>query len=103
MARGIQRADESVGVADEWEEGEAYVPLLGAEKIGGDDGLPPAYILSPEESHWQYDLAVRKYMGMSAEEFLRRWDAGEWHELYDDGEHWWIGVLVDGCTLAPEE
>jgi hypothetical protein len=67
-------------------------------KIGGDDGMPPAYVVTPEEWDRQYEAAVRKYMNMSAEEFLRRWDAGEWHELYDKPGYWHIGYLVD---LAP--
>ena len=62
----------------ELEDGETY-EIEYEDKIGGDDGLPPAYIITPREAQKQYDEAVRKYMGMSADEFLRRWDAGEWH------------------------
>ena len=103
MARAIPKVDESGAVDEAWDEEPPYVPLLGAETIGGDDGFPPAYILSPAESQRQYDEAVRKYMGMGSEEFLRRWDAGEWHELYDDGEHWWIGSLIGMRPFAHEE
>lgn len=69
-----------------------------------EDGLtPPAYILTPEEGRQMYDEAVRRYMGMSGEEFLRRWDAGEFHELYDDSDHWYVGYLVDIRSFAEQE
>lgn len=103
MARAIPKAEAETDLDQAWDDEPPYVPLLGAEKIGGDDGFPPAYILSPAESRRQYDEAVHKYMGMGAEEFLRRWDAGEWHELYDDGDHWYIGSLIASRALAHEE
>ena len=71
--------------------------------LPAEDGLPPAYIVTPEAGRRMYDEAVRKYMGMSGEEFLRRWDAGEFHELYDDSEHWYVGYLVDIRSLAEQE
>ena len=103
MARAIPKSDRAFDPSSAIEDEPPYVPLLGAEQVGGDDGFPPAYILSPAESQRQYDEAVQKYMGMGSEEFLRRWDAGEWHELYDDGEHWWIGYLIGIRSLAHEE
>jgi hypothetical protein len=36
--------------------------------------------LSPEESHRLFDEAARYYLGISGEEFVRAWEAGE----YDD-------------------
>ncbi len=95
VARAIPNADAEIDAGPGWDDDPPDVPLLGAERIGGDDGFPPAYILSPVKSRRQYNEAVRKYMGMSTEEFVCRWDAGEWHELYDDREHWWVGSLVD--------
>lgn len=64
-------------------------------KIDGDDQSPAAYAITPAQARRWYDDAVRTYMGMSSEEFLRRWDAGEWHELYDDMEYWYIAHLVE--------
>lgn len=72
-------------------------------KVGGDDGSPPAYIITARQGRQWYDEAVRKYMDMSGEEFLRRWDAGEWHELYDKPGHFHIGYLVDSRSLAEQE
>lgn len=40
-------------------------------------------ILSPEESREVFDYQARKLVNMSGEEFLRRWDAGEFRELFD--------------------
>lgn len=34
--------------------------------------------LSPEESHKFFDDMVRLHLGMSGEEFLRKYDAGYW-------------------------
>ncbi len=31
----------------------------------------------------EFDSVARYYMGISGEEFLRRWDAGEWREGWD--------------------
>jgi len=36
--------------------------------------------LSPEESRELFDQAARYYLGISGEEFIRAWEAGE----YDD-------------------
>ena len=71
-------------------------------KIDG-DGLPPSYIITPRQGRMWYDAAVRKYMGISGEEFLRRWDAGEWHDLYDKPGYWYIGYLVHSRSLAEPE
>lgn len=65
--------------------------------------LPEGGILTPEEGRRQYDQAVRVSMGISGEEFLRRWDAGEWRELYDDPEHSHIGFLVDLRPFAEQD
>ena len=52
------------------------------------------YLITPAQALREYDAMARKYLGMSGDEFLRRWDAGGFHELHDDSEHWWIGDLV---------
>ncbi len=51
------------------------------------DDLPPAYVVTPEEGRRMYDDAVRKYMGISGEEFLRRLDSGEYDSIADDPDH----------------
>lgn len=40
--------------------------------------------LTDDEGKHLFDEAVRREMGISGEEFLRRWDAGEWR---DDPDH----------------
>jgi len=41
--------------------------------IEADDG----YEMTPEEAHAFFDERARAYLGMSGEEFMRVWDAGE--------------------------
>jgi hypothetical protein len=45
--------------------------------------LPPFRDLSPEESAEEFDHQARRRLGMSGEEFLRRWDAGEFPNTED--------------------
>lgn len=33
-------------------------------------------VMTPEEAREAFDRAARRYLNMSGEEFLRRWDAG---------------------------
>jgi hypothetical protein len=42
---------------------------------------------SQEELRLLFDAEARRVMGMSGEEFLRRYDAGEFDRIHDDGEH----------------
>jgi hypothetical protein len=45
------------------------------------------YEVSPEEWCAMYDDAVRKWMGISAEEFIERWNAGEYDDIADKAGH----------------
>lgn len=40
-------------------------------------------ILTPEEAYELFDRKVRRLIHMSGEEFMRRWDAGEFAEIAD--------------------
>lgn len=40
--------------------------------------------LSDEEARADFDAQARLWLGISGEEFLRRWDAGEYRGLEDD-------------------
>ena len=40
-----------------------------------------------EEGREIFDYQARKLMGMSGDEFLRRWDAGEYAEIADTAGH----------------
>lgn len=43
--------------------------------------------LSHEDSHALFDEQAPKLVGISGEEFLRRWDAGEYDGMADDPSH----------------
>lgn len=40
--------------------------------------LPTIVTLTEQEAQEMFDRACQRRLGMSGEEFLRRWDAGEW-------------------------
>lgn len=42
-----------------------------------DDGLPPVEWLSAEEARALFDERAREVVDMSGDEFVRRWEAGE--------------------------
>lgn len=46
-----------------------------------------ARILSPEEGRAFFDETCRAYLNMSGEEFLRRWDSGEYEDVEDIPEN----------------
>lgn len=39
--------------------------------------------VSPEEGRRMFDAAVRRRMGISGDEFIRRWDSGEFKAIAD--------------------
>lgn len=49
--------------------------------------VPGTLIVSPDEWYALFDDAVRKYMDMSAEEFIARWEAGEYDQIADTAGH----------------
>ncbi len=49
------------------------------------DDLPPVEWLSAEEARALFDERARKIAGMSGEDFVRRWEAGEIEDA-DDSE-----------------
>ncbi len=51
--------------------------------------------VTDEEAHAIFDREARQVMGMSGEEFLRRYDAGEFDDMPDDNDHldYWGLVL----------
>jgi len=53
--------------------------------------------LSDEEARKIFDEAARYYMGISGDEFLRRWDAGEWQ---DDPDHAPVMQVVSALSLV---
>ena len=48
------------------------------------DLLPPVVELNFEESQAFFDKQAKERLGISGEEFLRRWHAGEYDEIADE-------------------
>jgi hypothetical protein len=44
--------------------------------------------LSPEEDRAYFEEAIPRLLGISADEFLRRYDAGEYADIPDTPEYW---------------
>lgn len=49
--------------------------------------IPEVHLLTDEEAHAIFDKEARQVMGMSGEQFLRRYDAGEFKDMPDDINH----------------
>lgn len=47
------------------------------------DAIPGVHIATEEEGLALFDYQARKELGISGEEFLARWDAGEYRNLAD--------------------
>jgi hypothetical protein len=56
--------------------------------------------LTDEEAHAFFDEHARKELGISGEEFLRRWDAGEYRPVPDTPEGRKVGRLVMMLSFA---
>jgi hypothetical protein len=56
--------------------------------------VSPVRDLSPEESRAFFDSKARALLGISGEEFVRRWNAGEYDEIADDPAHSDLMYLV---------
>jgi hypothetical protein len=56
--------------------------------------------LSPEESRAEFDRAVRTLMGISGDEFIERWDAGEFDDIADAANHRHILYLAHLIPLG---
>ena len=50
--------------------------------------------LDEDEGREFFDARARELMGMSGEEFLRRYDAGEYKDIKDDGEDGNLIMLI---------
>lgn len=54
--------------------------------------VPPMIVLDEAEARAEFDAQARHWLGISGEEFLRRWDAGDYQDTFDDEDH--PGVLM---------
>lgn len=57
------------------------------------DPLPGIDLLTPEEARALFDRRARQLLRISGEEFLRRWDAGEYRPVRDDVDGHKVGEL----------
>jgi hypothetical protein len=58
------------------------------------DDIPGIQFLDAEDSRIFFDQQVRKVLAISGDEFLRRWDAGEYRPVPDTPEGRLLGRLV---------
>lgn len=58
-------------------------------------------ILTPQESCQAFDDEARQHLGMSGEEFLGKWRAGEFHDPEDPEVRWVASLLA--LVSAPGE
>lgn len=64
------------------------------EPLGWDD-IPGINVLSPQEGLAYFDRRARELVGLSGEEFLRRWDAGTYQPtIGPDGEDRKLNRLI---------
>jgi hypothetical protein len=66
------------------------------------DAAPPVHVLSLEEGREVFDEQARKELGISGDEFLRRWDAGEFWPISDTEEGRKVGRMAMLMTLVRE-
>ena len=59
--------------------------------------------ISAAEAREIFDYQARKLMGMSGEEFLCRWDDGEFRDLFDKPGHEKLTRLVMKMSLGRQE
>ena len=59
--------------------------------------------ISAEEGRAMFDAATRRYMGIGGEEFIARWEAGEYWGIADAPGHRHIGGLISMIPLARQE
>ena len=60
----------------------------------GLDDIPGIQVLSPEEGRAFFDRKAREELGLPGDEFLSRWDAGEFQPVPDTPEGRKVGRLV---------
>jgi len=48
------------------------------------DEIPGVHFVSKQEAREMFDLEAMQTLGISGDEFVRRWEAGEWQPVPDD-------------------
>ncbi len=65
--------------------------------------LPEIKWLTPEEGRAIFDEEARRVMGMSGEEFIRRWESGEYKDIADTSGHLHIMRLAMLIPLVRQD
>jgi hypothetical protein len=68
-----------------------------------DDTLPGIIYVTPAEGLRIFDEAARTWTGMSGEEFIQRWESGEFAEIPDDLAHRRYVDLILMMPLARQD
>ncbi len=63
-----------------------------------DEITSPVLCLSPEAEQEYFDEQARKALGISGDEFRRRWQAGQYRDIADDPEH---GEILRLAAMLP--
>lgn len=61
------------------------------------------HYVTPEEGRRIFDTAARKLVGISGDEFIHRWETGEYWGVADDPAHRHIGGLILMIPFARQE
>ena len=70
------------------------VPVPTAAPEVDEPHVPDDLFLDFVEGRRQFDAAVRRRMDISGEEFIRRYEAGEYHGLADEAGSLHVGDLI---------
>jgi hypothetical protein len=65
--------------------------------------IPEGRYVTPDEGRAIFDAEARRVMGMSGEEFIRRWEAGEYNEIADTAGNLHIMDLAMLIPLVRQE
>jgi hypothetical protein len=68
--------------------------LHGRADETSNDAIAGIDLMTPEEAYALFDRRARHLLHISGEEFLKRWDAGEYHPVPDTVEGRRVGELV---------
>jgi hypothetical protein len=75
----VAKKNESQSILDETRD--LFDPNLDPDRF---DGI---HLVTTREEAWElFDQDARLQLGVSGEEFLRRWDSGEYRDIQDDRE-----------------
>jgi hypothetical protein len=77
----VAKKNEPQSILDET--GDLFDPTLNPDRFEG------IHLVTTREEAWKlFDQDARRELGISGEEFLRRWDNGEYQDIQDDREGW---------------